>query len=51
MFKDLDIGREAKELDEKDIMERIRVEKRSIKRMIGAIIIYTLTMFLFYFFL
>lgn len=46
-----EIGKEAKEIDEKPIAERIRVPKRTIKRMFGALCIYFITMALFYFFL
>ncbi len=46
-----EIGKEAKELDQKSILERIKIEKRSIKRIIGALLIYCFTMILFYFLL
>ncbi len=51
MPKGWDIGKEARELDEKKIMERIRLEKRSIKKVIFALMIYFLTMYIFYIFL
>lgn len=45
----LEVGKEARELDEKPIKERMKIEKRSIKRIGYALIIYSLTMILFYF--
>ena len=39
------IGREAKELDTKHISERIRLEKRSLKKIIVAIAFYGIGMF------
>lgn len=46
-----EIGKEAKELDEKPIFEKMKIEKRSIKKVAGALLFYFLTMILFYFFL
>ncbi|MFX1573828.1 MAG: hypothetical protein ACFFB0_13850 [Promethearchaeota archaeon] len=46
-----EIGKEAKELDQKSISERIKIGKHSIKKIIGALLIYGFTMTLFYFFL
>jgi hypothetical protein len=46
-----EIGKEARELDEKTIIERMKIEKRSIKRLAGAFVIYFLTMTSFYFLL
>jgi hypothetical protein len=46
-----EIGKEAKELDQKSIVERIKIEKRSIKKIIGALFIYSIIMILFSFFL
>jgi len=46
-----EIGKEAKELDQKSILERIKIEKSSIKKIIGVLLIYCFTMTLFYFFL
>ncbi|MFX1364538.1 MAG: hypothetical protein ACFFCE_11940 [Promethearchaeota archaeon] len=51
MTVDWEIGKEARELDEKSILERAKIEKRSIKRIIIAFICYILTMILFYFLL
>jgi hypothetical protein len=51
MANNWDVGKEAQELDDKPIIERIKVEGRSIKRIGYALIIYSLTMILFYFFL
>lgn len=51
MPKYWEIGKKAKEMDEKSINERMKLKKRSIKRIIGALIIYFITMFLFYIFL
>lgn len=44
-----EIGKEAKELDEKTIFERMKIERRSIKRLAGAVVIYFITMVSFYF--
>ncbi|MFX1418954.1 MAG: hypothetical protein ACFE9N_08560 [Promethearchaeota archaeon] len=46
-----EVGKEAQELDKKSIKERMKIEKRSIKRVGYALIFYSLTMILFYFFL
>ncbi len=46
-----EIGKEARELDEKSISERMKIERRSIKRLAGAFVIYFLTMLSFYFLL
>jgi len=46
-----EIGKEARELDEKSISERMKIERRSIKRLAGALVIYFLTMASFYFLL
>ncbi|MDX1799059.1 MAG: hypothetical protein R3255_10455 [Candidatus Lokiarchaeia archaeon] len=46
-----EIGREARELDTKPIKERLRIERRSIKRIGYAIIFYSIIMFIFYIFL
>jgi len=51
MQNNWEIGKEAKELDQKSISERIKIEKRSIKRIVGALLIYCFTITLFYFFL
>jgi hypothetical protein len=45
------IGKEAKELDTKPISERIRLEKRSYKKLLGAIAFYGIGMLLFSIFL
>jgi len=46
-----EIGKEAKELDEKTIFERMKIESRSIKRVAGAFAIYFVMMISFYFLL
>ena len=46
-----EIGKEARDLDEKTISERMKINKRSIKRLAGAVVIYFLTMISFYFLL
>lgn len=51
MTVDWEIGKEAQELDEKPIIERAKIEKRSIKRIMIAFICYFLTMLLFSFLL
>lgn len=50
-MKNWDIGREAKELNEKPIYERMKLEKASIKKIVGALIIYFIMMYIFYLFL
>ncbi len=45
------IGKEAKELDKKNITERMRLDRNSGKKIIAAIMIYILSMILFYFYL
>ncbi len=49
MEMDWEIGKEARELDEKPIIERMRVEKRSIMKISVALLFYFVTMVLFYF--
>ncbi|NVM44383.1 MAG: hypothetical protein HWN79_05655 [Candidatus Lokiarchaeota archaeon] len=46
-----DIGQKARELDEKSISERVKIERHSIKRVAGALFIYFLIILSFYFFL
>jgi len=46
-----EIGKEARELDEKPVIERMRVGKRSITKVSIALIFYFVTMVSFYFFL
>jgi len=46
-----DIGKEARELDEKSILERMKIEKHSIKKIVIALLFYFSTMILFYFLL
>ena len=46
-----EVGKEARELDKKPIKERMKIEGRSIKRVGYALIFYSLTMILFYFYL
>jgi hypothetical protein len=48
MTKNWNVGKEAQELDDKPIIERLKIEGRSIKRIGYALIIYFLTMILFY---
>ena len=43
-----EIGEEAKELDQKTILERMKIPKHSIKKIAGAVFLYFLTMGLFY---
>jgi hypothetical protein len=49
MTTNWDIGEEAKKLDEKPIIERLKLGKRSLKKMGYALIFYSLIMILFYF--
>ncbi|MBY8983146.1 MAG: hypothetical protein KGD57_09370 [Candidatus Lokiarchaeota archaeon] len=51
MSKSCKIGMEAKELDEKKIVERLKLERKSIKKMIIAILFYILVMIGFNFIL
>ena len=51
MTNNWEIGKEARELNEKTIFERMKIERRSIKRLGGAFVIYFLTMVSFYFLL
>lgn len=46
-----DIGKEAQELDEKPILERMKIKKHSIKKIVIALLFYSLTIILFYFLL
>ena len=50
-MKDWDIGREAKEIDEKPIYKRMKIGKTSIKKIAGSLIIYFIMMYFFYLFL
>ncbi|MFX0032091.1 MAG: hypothetical protein ACFE8E_06650 [Candidatus Hodarchaeota archaeon] len=45
------IGKEAQELDEKTIFERMKINKKSIKKLFGAVIVYIAIMTLFFFLL
>ncbi len=45
---DWDIGQKAKELDEKTISERVKVDKRSLKKVMLAFLFYFLIMIAFY---
>jgi hypothetical protein len=49
MTIDWEIGKEARELDEKPIKERMRVEKNSIMKLSVAFVFYFVVMVLFYF--
>jgi len=51
MAKSWEIGKEARELDEKPISERLKLEKNSKKKIGIAFIFYSITMVLLYFFL
>ncbi|MFX0072085.1 MAG: hypothetical protein ACFFAO_13435 [Candidatus Hermodarchaeota archaeon] len=51
MSKTLDIGKEAKQLDEKNIYHRMKINPQSIKKILIAIFIYFLFMYIFYIFL
>ncbi|UCC20668.1 MAG: hypothetical protein JSV62_05095 [Promethearchaeota archaeon] len=44
-----EVGKEARELDEKSIKERAKIEGRSIKRVGYALIFYSLIMTIFFF--
>lgn len=46
-----EIGKEARELDEKSISERLKVERSSKKKIGIALFCYSLIMLFFYFFL
>jgi len=46
-----DIGKEAQELDMKSISERMKINKRSFRKIIGALFIYFAFMTIFFFFL
>lgn len=48
MSKSWEIGKEASELDEKPISERIKIKKRSLKRIVLALMFYFLMMIIFY---
>ena len=47
MPKQWNIGKEARFLDEKSIKERMKIESRSLKKMIFAMLIYVCVMTLF----
>ena len=51
MLKSWEIGKEARELDKKPISERLRIERRSIKKITVALLFYCIIMVLFYFLL
>ena len=51
MEKTIIIGKEAKELDEKNIAERMKLERNSVKKIFAALFIYILFMVIFYFYL
>ncbi|MFX1315958.1 MAG: hypothetical protein ACFE9T_08850 [Promethearchaeota archaeon] len=42
-----EIGIEARKLDDKHISERIKLERKSFKKIVGAVLIYFITMLLF----
>ncbi len=47
MSRTLEIGQEAKKWDEKSMVERMKIERRSLKRMGGSLVIYCGIMMLF----
>ncbi|MFX0040226.1 MAG: hypothetical protein ACFFAB_12875 [Candidatus Heimdallarchaeota archaeon] len=49
MSNSWEVGKEAQELDEKPIKERMKIERRSVKRIGYALIIYSISMIIFYF--
>lgn len=49
MSESWEIGKEARELDEKPISERIRINKGSIKKIGLALAFYTFIIIIFYF--
>jgi hypothetical protein len=49
MSKSWEIGKEAMELDEKPISERMKIKKRSIMRIGLTLVLYALIMTMFYF--
>ncbi|MFX0020002.1 MAG: hypothetical protein ACFFAK_04905 [Promethearchaeota archaeon] len=51
MLNSWEIGKEARELDEKPISERLRIGRRSIKKISVALLFYSIIMVLFYFLL
>jgi hypothetical protein len=51
MSIDWEIGKEARELDEKPIKERLRVERSSIIKLTVALLFYVVIMVFFYFYL
>ncbi len=51
MSKSWEIGKEARELDEKPISERLKIEKSSKKKIGVAFIFYSIIMVILYFFL
>jgi len=44
-----EIGKEAQELDEKTIIERMKIQGRSVKKIVAALWFYILIMIIFYF--
>lgn len=51
MLKRWEIGKEARELDERPIKERVRIKKRSLMKLSIALLFYCIVMVLFYFLL
>ena len=49
MADNWEIGKEARELDNKSMKERMKIEGRSIKKIVIALIFYSLTMIIFCF--
>ncbi len=51
MSNSLNIGNEAKTLDQKSLKERMKIKKRTWHKILLAILVYFLIMVLFYFFI
>jgi hypothetical protein len=51
MSKSIDIGKEAKAMDEKRFSERIKLKRSSLFKIMIAVILYFVMMLLFYIFL
>ena len=51
MVRSFTIGEKAQQIDKKEIRDRMKIQRKSIGKIIGAIIIYFITMGIFSFFL
>ncbi|MFX1389985.1 MAG: hypothetical protein ACFE9Z_07990 [Promethearchaeota archaeon] len=51
MSAEWEIGKEARKLDEKTIIERMKIKGHSIKKIIAALLFYTIIMVIFNFIL